>query len=290
MLEVEKLTLTRVRCLDVLLLPSEHIEMAWVSPPKIMHLPTLEHFRCESAIDLGNIIGSQSGLVSLHLPRHSFHDFKGGINLLSLTSLTLRDTRGLERHNVPALRELSAAWIEYVHDSIIPNLTSLSGINLDAHSAGQLDRFTDLVSLAMTVDYNNFQELTSHGELVSLSKLTSLSLRVVECSISDRSVPDEAAYVVSVVKELNALMREHPTLECLHICCQPEDDDEVSKVFTMQITNLSLAKYTKVDLRLCTDRHGFAFFEIDPLVILHQHDCFCSGAPRVSKQTDLKLD
>ena len=286
MLEVEHLTLTRVRSLDVLLLPSEQIEQEWVLPPRIMHLPTLEHFRCESDMNLSNIIGSQSRLVSLHLPRHSFHEFTGNISLLSLTSLTLRYARGLERHSVPALRELGTAWIEGVEDSIIPNLTSLPGTDLDTDSP--LHRFTDLGSLAITVDYNNLLDWSSHfTEVVSLSKLTSLFLRVLDCSSSDSPVPDvaEDVYVVSVVKRLNALMLEHPTLERLHFCCQPEDDDEVSKVFTLQITHLSLAKYTKVDLRLCTDWHCFAY-KGDPPVVLHQHDCFCSGLQRLSNQTE----
>lgn len=93
----------------------------------------------------------------------------------------------------------------------------------------------------------------SFDGIVRLAKLKSLSLRVGDSRSS--SVPDEAVSVVSVVKKLHALMLEHPTLEHLYICCQHDDCDEPSKVFPLQLTNLSLAKYSKVDLHLCTDCH-----------------------------------
>lgn len=268
MLEVENLILTRVPSLSILLLPSEQVDVEEeCRPPNIMHLPTLQHFRCEVNIDLDNIIGSQSRLVSLHLPRHSFYEVVGRINLMSLTSLTLNCIIGLERENVPVLRDLSTKWIEGVHGSIIPHLTSLTGRYFeDDH----LHPYTELVTLTMTVDYSQLLKWSFDG-IIRLPKLKTLSLRILESSRSP--VLDEGAYVVSVVKELNALMLQHPTLEHLYICCQHDDHEEPSKVLTLQITNLSLAKYSKVDLQLCTDRHCFS---VESSVILHQHDCFYS--------------
>ena len=190
---------------------------------------------------------------------------------MSLTSLTLKSTEGLEHVDVPWLQELSTNHIEHVPNSILSHLTSLMGIGADP--LGRLHRCTELVTLTMTSDYDDFLSWSFDGlKLVTLTKLQSFSLRLLECT--SNVVPDEPAYVVSVVKELNALMLEHPTLECLHICCQHDDDDDISKVFTLQIHNLSLAKYTKVDLQLCTDWHCFSCESLPG--ILHQHDCFFS--------------
>lgn len=154
MLEVENLALTKVCSLEILLPPSEQAEDDY-SPPIIMHLPTLEHFRCELDINLNNIIGSQSRLVSLHLPCHMFEEVEGRINLISLTSLTLQGTEGVERVSIPVLEDLSTTRLEDVHDSISPHLTSLMvTYRRSTFDAGLLHQYTKLVTLTVTVSYS----------------------------------------------------------------------------------------------------------------------------------------
>ena len=281
MLDIENLTITKVRFLDILLPSQLHTDC---QSPHLTHLGTLRHFRCEISLSLANIIGIQTRLVSLHLPQHTVQDVKGYINTMLLTSLTLGSMLGLEHDSVPLLLDLTTRRSREVDTSIVLQLTSLtlwSGHHwfkavwngADQKNVRAPHQLTELGALKMTMSYLSLQDLCfdklAFDSFIWLAKLRSLSLRVFVSS-GFRVGESQVDILVAVLHEL---MLEHPTLEHLHICCQPFRDDIIGvlhQAFKQRLIKLSLANRTKVKLVVCSDTHIFTEYR----AVSHHQDCF----------------